>query len=84
MNDNKVVKSLDELKKICEDEQMEFFIYLAGGLLRSSKSISYDSSTDLWYVFNEIDDTEVTCKTKDLDKRTNIVEAIDNKCLIQC
>ena len=84
MNDNKVVKSLDELKKICEDEQMEFFIYLTGGLLRSSKSVSYDSSTDLWYVFNEIDDTEVTCKTKDLDKRTNIVEAINNKCLIQC
>lgn len=84
MHDNKVVKSLDDLKKICEDEQMEFFIYLADGLLRSSKSISYDSSTDLWYVFNEIDDTEVTCKTKDLDKRTSIVEAINNKCLIQC
>ena len=61
----KKIKSLDELKKICDGNPKCFFIQLNFGL-RSSKTISYDSANDKFHILNEIDDTEQVLDSKDI------------------
>lgn len=61
---------------LCEsDECIDCFISLAGGSVRSSKAVQYDASNELFYVTNEIDDTEDTFTLERL-KDSNIGEAM--------
>lgn len=71
------INSLDELKKMCDGETNDFFILLNFGM-RSSKNISYDSSTDTFYILNEIDDTEQELNSETImdEEYTNIGKAI--------
>ena len=71
------VNSLDELKKMCDGVSKDFFIQLNFGF-RSSKNISYNKSTDTFYIFNEIDDTEQELNSKTImdEDYTNIGKAI--------
>ena len=71
------VNSLDELKQMCDGMSKDFFIQLNFGF-RSSKNISYNKSTDTFYIFNEIDDTEQELNSKTImdEDYTNIGKAI--------
>lgn len=71
------VNSLDELKKMCDGVTKDFFILLNFGM-RSSKNVSYDSSTDTFYILNEIDDTEQELNSETImdEEYTNIGKAI--------
>lgn len=72
------VKSLDELKQICDGRMRDFFIQLNFGI-RSTKSISYDRSTDKFYIVNIIDDSEQELNSKEImdDKNSYIGKAIE-------
>ena len=66
------INSVEELKKECEDNY-DFFI--AFGVSRSSKGITYDEEDDTFTVHHEIDDTFEDIKSEDIDK-TNIGKAM--------
>lgn len=72
------VKSLDELKQICDGKMRDFFIQLNFGI-RSTKAISYDRSTDKFYIVNIIDDSEQELNSKEImdDKNSYIGKAIE-------
>ena len=72
------VNSLDELKQICDGKMRDFFIQLHFGM-RSTKAISYDRSTDKFYIFNAIDDSEQELNSKEImdDKNSYIGKAIE-------
>ena len=57
----RLVKGLDDLKAIIEDlgGQGEFYIMLADGQFRSSKTIQRDPVTGAWWMYNHIDDTKL-------------------------
>ena len=72
------VKSLDELKQICDGRMRDFFIQLNFGI-RSTKAISYDRNTDKFYIVNIIDDSEQELSSKEImdDKNSYIGKAIE-------
>jgi hypothetical protein len=55
----------------------EFIIALAGGLVRSTKSIQLRKNGKSFYVTNEIDGSHQTLSAKSLYTRCNIGEAMD-------
>ena len=76
----KKIKSIAVLKKAATNKDgnyTEFFIALAGGLARSSKSISYSPSGKTFCISNEIDDSfEEELTEEELKSQTNIYTAI--------
>jgi hypothetical protein len=72
----KQINSLEELIETIQSGNHDFFI--GGGLCRSSKYMEYDD--DIFYIFNEIDDTEQTLTKKQLfdEDYTNIGTSINN------
>ena len=71
------INSLEQLKESCKDEPQEFYILLNGGV-RSSKRIEYNSDTETFDVYNEIDSTwQEGLDNERLSNETNIVEAIN-------
>ncbi|MDP9047889.1 MAG: hypothetical protein M3N14_07115 [Bacteroidota bacterium] len=75
------VTSIEHLKHLAYRENgefVQFYIFLAGGIARSGKMISYrPKETKNWLIINEIDDSYQELLDKNLSKRTLIVEAID-------
>lgn len=82
--DPRIVKSLSQLKLLAEDKMFECYILLAGGLVRSSKEIYFDTDNLKFHVHNDVDNTDQTLTSKQImDKSyTNIGEAIKRKALI--
>lgn len=72
------VKSLDELKQICDGRMRDFFIQL-NFCIRSTKAISYDRSTDKFYIVNLIDGSEQELSSKEImdENNSNIGKAIE-------
>ena len=72
----KQINSIEDLIAEIQLGNHDFFI--SNGLIRSSKYIEYDD--DIFYIFNEIDDTEQSLTSKELfnDDYTNIGVAINN------
>ena len=68
------ITTLQQLKDDCCDTQKGYFIHF--GYARSSKTIEYNSEDDTFYVFNDIDGTDYTCKASDLVDMGNIVKSI--------
>lgn len=80
------IESIEELKKLAYKENgdfVDFYIMLSGGLARSSKRISYDPVVDKFLIINEIDDSYQEVHSRDLEKETNIHEAISKYCLFK-
>lgn len=73
------VTSIEHLKQLSNiNGRAEFYMFLAGGLCRSSKEIHYDEHTKRFDVYNENDDTYQSNLTeKALHTKTNIPEAIE-------
>lgn len=76
----KRVKDLQELKHKSSDRCISCFIQLNFGL-RSSKDIEYNNSTNTWYIYNYIDDSEQSLTDIELEEDTNIVKALNNNSL---
>ena len=70
----KKITSLQQLKDDCCDTQEGYFIHF--GAMRSSKTIEYYPEDDAFYVFNDIDGTDYTCKASELIDKGNIIKAI--------
>ena len=59
-------------------DYVQFYIFLAGGIARSGKMISYrPKERKNWLIIDEIDDSYQELVDKNLDKRTSIVAAIE-------
>lgn len=75
----KKIESIEELKKECNNESYtDFFMLLAGGIVRSSKEIMYDKDDNIFHVLHNIDDCYEELTEKELIKNTNIGNAIKN------
>lgn len=76
----KKIKSLAALKKVAaspDGNYKEFFISLAGGIARSSKSITYFPDNKTFCIINEIDGSfEEDLTEEELKSNTNIYTAI--------
>lgn len=72
------VESVAHLRRMVRNGQRDFFIRLAGGLVRSSKHVEIGTDNQ-FYVLNESDDTEDIFTDEDLsDSSTTIGWAITN------
>lgn len=72
------IESIEQLKEESKGEDgADFFILLRG--CRSSKHITWDADNKLFYIFNEIDDSDQEVTEADLMDETNIGNAINNK-----
>lgn len=80
----KRVKSIQDLKTLAYRENGDFVhfdLYLAGGLARSSKRISYrPNQSNPWLIIHEIDESFQELSDLNLLKKTQIPEAIINEC----
>ena len=74
-----ILRDLEHLKQLCKVGRTDFFILLSFGI-RSSKEISLASDGSGFYVFNEIDGSEETLTTEQMNdvRYTNIGLAINN------
>jgi hypothetical protein len=80
LNPHKLIKitSLDQLKQLASGETaIDVRILIGGGMIRSSKRVSYDPVADEWWIFSYMDDSE-TSAIED----TNILQAIEKGTLI--
>jgi hypothetical protein len=79
------ITSLDQLKELAFRENgdfVEFYIFLAGGIARSCKRISFrPNEKKQWLIINEIDDSYQELHEKSLLAQTNIISAINNSAL---
>lgn len=69
------VQSVEQLNELLDKGKHEFVLLLAGGLLRSSKHISFDG--EKYYVLHCIDDTEEQMTAEEL-MSSNIGTGIKN------
>ena len=76
----KIIKSIEELKELAS-QGIEVSIMLAGGFLSSTKYIEYSDKSKKFYITNYIDSSEQCLTEKNLERCTNIVEAINKNCL---
>lgn len=74
------ISSIEQLKHLSYKENgdfVEFYLFVAGGLARSCKRISYrPNENKQWLIINEIDDSYQALIEKNLAKKTPIVEGI--------
>lgn len=79
---SKQIKSIAELKREASKQSgLDGFILLAGGLMRSSKQIYYDTVSKVFEIWNDIDGTTLTVSEAELKTETNIIEALKKGCL---
>lgn len=75
------INSITQLKEVAykhNGDFIEFYLYLANGLARSCKRISYrPNESKEWLIINEIDDSYQELKDRNLSMNTPIVEAIN-------
>ena len=76
----KKINSIEEIKN--NENSIDCYIMLAGGLARSSKTIRYDKSAERFEIFHEIDGTEETL-TENQFKKSLIYQAIEKGALIK-
>jgi len=80
MAERKRIESIEELKKLAQQEGgCDCFIALNFGL-KSSKHVTFNDKK--FYVFNFIDDTEVKLTEEEMRTETNIADAIVKGALI--
>ena len=83
----KLIHSIQELKEAClsqKGDYVHFRVILAGGSAYSSKRILYEPLDNTFSIINEIDESyEDNLTEKELKENTIIVEAIENKALLE-
>lgn len=75
-----IIRNIAHLKKLTKGKSKNFHIKLIGWI-KSVKRIKYDTKSNRFFVFNEIDDTRQHLSPREMmDKRfTNIGAAIEKK-----
>jgi len=73
----KNINSITELKQLADNDALECFISLAGGLARSSKTIFYESETKLFNIQSEMDGSCEDITEVELLKDSNIGKALE-------
>jgi hypothetical protein len=73
-----IVKDIQHLKELCKDHLVDGCILLQHGA-RSSKSVKFDSESNTFYIYNDIDDTDQELTEQQLFTESNIGEAINKK-----
>ena len=75
------ITSITQLKGLAykpNGDFVEFYLFLANGIARSCKRISYRPSEEKkWLIINEIDDSYQEISDKNLSKKTLIIESIN-------
>lgn len=84
MEDNRI-KSLNQLKELAGKQQLECYIILAKGTVRSSKSVQYNPDYGCWDIFHNIDDNWEEFKSDEefKEKYPLFFEAMEKGCLIK-
>jgi len=80
------VRNLEHLKTLSTNDNgdfLDFHISLAGGLAKSSKRILYDPEFDEFSIINEIDESFQEFHSSEIAKETNLIEAIEKRCLFK-
>jgi hypothetical protein len=80
------ITTTDQLKREAHrtnGDFVDFQIVLAGGLATSSKRISYRKESREFLIINEIDESYQEVHENDLKKKTLIVRAMENNCLLK-
>jgi hypothetical protein len=79
------ITSINHLKELAfrdNGDFVEFYIYLAKGIARSCKRISYrPDEKKQWLIINEIDNSYQELQENTLSTRTNIILALNNGAL---
>lgn len=78
------IENMEQLKELSTHDENEnmFECFIALGMFRSSKRITYFPDEDKWDIDNEIDDVfleEIT--TKELGEQTNVITALEKGAL---
>ena len=83
MKTNKTIKTLKELKTICNNKEIEINIILGGGLY-STKEITYDNNNKSWIIYNNVCGVyDVYKNDYELKKQYPLfIKAIKNNCII--
>lgn len=73
------INNVSELKAMIAKGKRNYFVVLAGGLARSSKTVSYNKKTGVFKVKNEIDGTRQQLTEQQLfdNDLTNIGKAMN-------
>ena len=73
------VKTTEQLKQMISEGVHDYFIALAGGQARSSKTMDYSPRSKRFYIENEIDGTRQRLTERNLfnEVHTNIGKAIN-------
>jgi len=79
---SKSIQSIAELKELSEDNPIDIFIKLRGGL-KSSKTITYHTDEQAFEIHNDIDDSDQIVPEKHLGRETIIIEALEVGALFQ-
>lgn len=80
------IESLDQLKKEAYRDNgdfVDFYIFLAGGLVKSSKRISYRPELSQFLIIHEIDESYEEITESNIGIHSNLIEAISKNCLIK-
>lgn len=84
MKKDKRIRSLNELKKLCNEGYEEFYV-LSGGMLRGSRDIYYNKKDKNWYLWYNVSDTEHCYKNdKEFIKEEFVImEAMEKGCFFK-
>jgi len=73
---NLKIKTIDELKFVCNDKIQDFFIQLNYNLI-TRKRIFYDHISDLFFVEDLVTSSNQTYTLQQLKNDTNIINAVE-------
>ena len=74
------VKSIEHLISLASNPNgdfEDFYISIANGLAKSSKRILYDPKWQEFSIINEIDESYQEFQISEIEKQTNLIEAIE-------
>ncbi|TXD82930.1 hypothetical protein ESY86_11835 [Subsaximicrobium wynnwilliamsii] len=81
-----LVKNLEHLKELANNEKgdlEDFYVSLAGGIVKSGKRIFYDKEFDSFSLVNEVDDSFQSFDSSEIGEVTNLLEAISKNALFK-
>ena len=78
------VKSIKELKKLCNEGYTEFYV-LSGGMIRGSREIFYKEEDKSWYVWYGVCDVDIIYKNDEefIKEELVIMEAMKKGCFLR-
>lgn len=81
------VSSLEHLKELAfraNGDFVHFYLFLANGLCRSGKRLSYrPDESEQWLIINEIDESFQELEEERLSKETLLIEGLNQGALFQ-